>query len=162
MLYEVITRPPCCWSIVLLLNAFSPRAAMTYVVTESCIKCKYTDCVDVCPVDCFREGPNMLVIDPEECIVITSYSIHYTKLYEYSSHEPIQAVPLGAVPWSADIGELVPARSRGVEFVFGAALNQHDRTGVGPGRIIGPRDQIGMVAERRALRDAEKASYNFV
>lgn len=41
---------------------------MTYVVTESCIKCKYTDCVDVCPVDCFREGPNMLVIDPEECI----------------------------------------------------------------------------------------------
>ena len=41
---------------------------MTYVVTESCIKCKYTDCVDVCPVDCFREGPNMLVIDPDECI----------------------------------------------------------------------------------------------
>jgi len=41
---------------------------MTHVVTESCIKCKYTDCVDVCPVDCFREGPNMLVIEPDECI----------------------------------------------------------------------------------------------
>ncbi|WP_417070858.1 ferredoxin FdxA [Niveibacterium terrae] len=41
---------------------------MPYVVTESCIKCKYTDCVDVCPVDCFREGPNFLVIDPDECI----------------------------------------------------------------------------------------------
>jgi len=41
---------------------------MTHVVTESCIKCKYTDCVDVCPVDCFREGPNMLSIDPDECI----------------------------------------------------------------------------------------------
>jgi ferredoxin len=41
---------------------------MTYVVTESCIKCKYTDCVDVCPVDAFREGKNMLVIDPDECI----------------------------------------------------------------------------------------------
>jgi ferredoxin len=41
---------------------------MTYVVTESCIKCKYTDCVDVCPVDCFHEGPNMLVIDQDECI----------------------------------------------------------------------------------------------
>ena len=41
---------------------------MTYVVTESCIKCKYTDCVDVCPVDCFREGPNFLAIDPQECI----------------------------------------------------------------------------------------------
>lgn len=41
---------------------------MTHVVTESCIKCRYTDCVDVCPVDCFREGPNFLVIDPDECI----------------------------------------------------------------------------------------------
>ena len=41
---------------------------MTHVVVESCIKCKYTDCVDVCPVDCFREGPNFLTIDPDECI----------------------------------------------------------------------------------------------
>jgi ferredoxin len=41
---------------------------MTFVVTENCIRCKYTDCVEVCPVDCFREGPNMLVIDPDECI----------------------------------------------------------------------------------------------
>jgi ferredoxin len=41
---------------------------MTYVVTEACIKCKYTDCVDVCPVDCFKEGPNFLVIDPDGCI----------------------------------------------------------------------------------------------
>lgn len=44
---------------------------MTYVVGENCIKCKYTDCVDVCPVDCFHEGPNFLVIDPEECIDCT-------------------------------------------------------------------------------------------
>ena len=41
---------------------------MTYVVAENCIRCKYTDCVEVCPVDCFREGPNFLVIDPDECI----------------------------------------------------------------------------------------------
>lgn len=41
---------------------------MTYVVTEKCVKCKYTDCVEVCPVDCFYEGENMLVINPEECI----------------------------------------------------------------------------------------------
>ena len=41
---------------------------MTYVVLENCIACKYTDCVDVCPVDCFHEGPNFLVIDPDECI----------------------------------------------------------------------------------------------
>ncbi|MDA0670266.1 MAG: ferredoxin family protein [Proteobacteria bacterium] len=44
---------------------------MTYVVTENCIQCKYTDCVDVCPVDCFVEGPNFLAIDPEECIDCT-------------------------------------------------------------------------------------------
>ena len=44
---------------------------MTFVVTENCIKCKFTDCVDVCPVDCFREGPNFLVIDPDECIDCT-------------------------------------------------------------------------------------------
>jgi len=44
---------------------------MTFVITEACIKCKYTDCVEVCPVDCFREGANFLVIDPEECIDCT-------------------------------------------------------------------------------------------
>ena len=44
---------------------------MTFVVTEECIKCKYTDCVEVCPVDCFHEGPNFLVIDPDECIDCT-------------------------------------------------------------------------------------------
>ena len=44
---------------------------MPFVVTENCIKCKHTDCVEVCPVDCFREGPNFLVIDPEECIDCT-------------------------------------------------------------------------------------------
>ena len=44
---------------------------MAYVVTEACIRCKYTDCVDVCPVDCFREGANFLVIDPAECIDCT-------------------------------------------------------------------------------------------
>lgn len=41
---------------------------MTFVVTDICIKCKYTDCVEVCPVDCFYEGENMLVIHPDECI----------------------------------------------------------------------------------------------
>lgn len=54
---------------VLIVSALIVRmAAMTHVVTENCIKCKFTDCVDVCPVDCFREGPNFLVIDPDECI----------------------------------------------------------------------------------------------
>jgi len=44
---------------------------MTFVVTEDCIKCKYMDCVEVCPVDCFHAGPNFLVIDPDECIDCT-------------------------------------------------------------------------------------------
>lgn len=47
---------------------------MAYVVTDACVKCKYADCVDVCPVDCFREGPNMLVINPDECIGARSAS----------------------------------------------------------------------------------------
>jgi len=41
---------------------------MTFLVTENCIKCKHTDCVSVCPVDCFYEGPNFLAINPDECI----------------------------------------------------------------------------------------------
>jgi ferredoxin len=41
---------------------------MTYVVIDNCVKCKYTDCVEVCPVDCFYEGDEMLVINPDECI----------------------------------------------------------------------------------------------
>jgi ferredoxin len=49
----------------------SGESPMTFVVTENCIKCKYMDCVEVCPVDCFHEGPNMLVIDPDECIDCT-------------------------------------------------------------------------------------------
>jgi ferredoxin len=44
---------------------------MTYVITENCIQCKYTDCVDVCPVDCFVEGPNFLAINPDDCIDCT-------------------------------------------------------------------------------------------
>lgn len=55
-----------CYTVAALF--FSKRRSMTFVVTENCIKCKYTDCVEVCPVDCFHEGPNFLVIDPDECI----------------------------------------------------------------------------------------------
>ena len=51
-----------------LVDVEEENDAMTYVVTEMCIKCKYMDCVEVCPVDCFYEGENMLVIHPDECI----------------------------------------------------------------------------------------------
>ncbi|OOC48730.1 ferredoxin FdxA [Thioalkalivibrio versutus] len=44
---------------------------MAFIVLDNCIKCKYTDCVEVCPVDCFHEGPNFLAIDPDECIDCT-------------------------------------------------------------------------------------------
>jgi ferredoxin len=49
-------------------NLDGRREPMTYIVNEACIKCKFTDCVEVCPVDCFYEGENMLVIHPDECI----------------------------------------------------------------------------------------------
>ncbi len=55
----------------IILQRISSGNSMTFVVVENCIKCKYTDCVEVCPVDCFHEGPNMLVIDPDECIDCT-------------------------------------------------------------------------------------------
>jgi ferredoxin len=41
---------------------------MAFIVTDICVNCKFTDCVEVCPVDCFYEGPNMVVIDPDQCI----------------------------------------------------------------------------------------------
>jgi ferredoxin len=49
-------------------SGYQARYGMTYIVNENCIKCKFTDCVEVCPVDCFYEGANMLVIHPDECI----------------------------------------------------------------------------------------------
>ena len=49
-------------------NELGKDLRMTFVVSDACIKCKHTDCVEVCPVDCFYEGPNFLVINPDECI----------------------------------------------------------------------------------------------
>jgi ferredoxin len=60
-----------CYRAATIANQEAARTAdfaMTYVVNENCIKCKYMDCVEVCPVDCFYEGENMLVIHPDECI----------------------------------------------------------------------------------------------
>ena len=51
-----------------LTDHWTRDLTMAFIVTDNCIKCKYTDCVEVCPVDCFYEGPNFLVIDPDECI----------------------------------------------------------------------------------------------
>ena len=53
---------------------------MAFIVTESCIECKHTDCVEVCPVDCFYEGENFLVINPDECIDCGLCAVSYTHL----------------------------------------------------------------------------------
>ena len=63
---------------------------MTFVVGENCIRCKHTDCVEVCPVDCFYEGPNFLVIHPDECI---------------DCEECVPACPVGAIFSEADLPE---------------------------------------------------------
>ncbi len=73
---------------------------MTHIVLESCIRCRYTDCVDVCPVDCFREGPNMLVIDPDECIdcavCIPECPVEAIKAEEDVTEEQKQFIALNA------------------------------------------------------------------
>ena len=81
---------------------------MRYVVTPRCIKCKYTDCVDVCPVDCFREGPNMLVIDPDECIDCTLCVAECPVEAIYADDD----VPEGErdfIAWNAELAKVWPA-----------------------------------------------------
>ncbi len=80
---------------------------MTFVVIENCIKCKFTDCVDVCPVDCFHEGPNFLVIDPEECIDCTLCEPECPAEAIYSEDE----IPAGQehfLELNAELGQLWP------------------------------------------------------
>ena len=74
---------------------------MAYIVAEPCIKCKYTDCVEVCPVNCFYEGVNFLVIHPDECI-------------DCGACEPV--CPENAIYYEADLTpDLVPAKERARE-----------------------------------------------
>ena len=77
---------------------------MTHVVTENCINCKHTDCVEVCPVDCFHEGPNFLVIDPGECIDCTLCVDECPVGAIY----PEADVPAGQEPFIAINAELAP------------------------------------------------------
>ena len=78
---------------------------MTYVVTESCVKCKYTDCVDVCPVDCFREGPNMLVIDPDECIDCT-LCVAECPVEAIFAEDDVPAVQKDFIPLNAELSKI--------------------------------------------------------
>lgn len=73
---------------------------MTHVVTENCIQCKHTDCVSVCPVDCFYEGPNFLAINPDECI------------------------DCGVCVPECPIGAISPDTDRGIDTAFWTDLNR--------------------------------------
>lgn len=77
---------------------------MTHVVTENCIKCKFTDCVEVCPVDCFHEGPNFLVIDPVDCIDCTLCVDECPVNAIFAEDD----VPAGQEPFLAINAELAP------------------------------------------------------
>lgn len=77
---------------------------MPYVVTENCINCKHTDCVEVCPVDCFYEGPNMLVIHPDECIDCNAC----VPVCPTEAIYPDDEVPVGQehyIDWNAHLAE---------------------------------------------------------
>ncbi len=84
---------------------------MTHVVLESCIRCKYTDCVDVCPVDCFREGPNMLVIDPDECIDC-AVCIPECPVEAIRAEEDVPAEAQAFVALNAELSKSWPAITR--------------------------------------------------
>lgn len=84
---------------------------MTHVVVESCIKCKYTDCVDVCPVDCFREGPNMLTIDPDECIDC-AVCIPECPVNAIYAEEDVPEDQRDFIPLNAELAKQWPAISR--------------------------------------------------
>ncbi|MDR3429088.1 MULTISPECIES: ferredoxin FdxA [Silvimonas] len=81
---------------------------MTYVVTDACVKCKYTDCVDVCPVDCFREGPNFLVIDPDECIDCT-LCVAECPVEAIYAEDDVPADMQAYIPLNAELAKLWPA-----------------------------------------------------
>jgi len=84
---------------------------MTHVVTEQCIRCRYTDCVDVCPVDCFREGPNFLVIDPDECIDC-AVCIPECPVNAILAEEDVPADQLQFVQINADLAKSWPSITR--------------------------------------------------
>lgn len=84
---------------------------MTHVVTEACVRCKYTDCVDVCPVDCFREGPNMLTIDPDECIDC-AVCIPECPVNAIYAEEDVPQDQLEWIPINAELAKKWPAITR--------------------------------------------------
>ena len=87
---------------------------MTHTVTEACIKCKYTDCVDVCPVDCFREGPNFLTIDPDECIDC-AVCIPECPVNAIYADEDVPKDQLDFIPLNVELARQWPTISRKID-----------------------------------------------
>ena len=84
---------------------------MAFVVTDNCIQCKYTDCVEVCPVDCFHEGPNFLVIDPSECIDC-ALCVPECPAEAIFSEDDLSATQLPFIRLNADLAEQWPLITR--------------------------------------------------
>ncbi|MBV8628088.1 MAG: ferredoxin family protein [Paraburkholderia sp.] len=84
---------------------------MTHVVTEACIRCRYTDCVEVCPVDCFHAGPNMLVIDPDECIdcAVCVAECPVNAIY---AEEDVPAVQQAFIALNAELASVFPVTTK--------------------------------------------------
>ena len=97
---------------------------MTFVVGENCINCKHTDCVEVCPVDCFYEGPNFLVIHPDECIDCALCEPECPVNAIFSEDELPEGESSGLVPLDASTGtavehrRLAPHHRRAVQSFF--------------------------------------------
>ena len=84
---------------------------MTHVVLEACIQCRYTDCVDVCPVDCFKKGPNFLAIDPDECIDC-AVCIPECPVEAIVPEEDVPANQQHMIPLNAELSKKWPTISR--------------------------------------------------
>lgn len=87
---------------------------MTFVVSDACIRCKHTDCVDVCPVDAFREGPNMLVIDPDECIDC-AVCVPECPVEAIFAEEDVPAAEEEFIALNADLAKIWPTITRAHE-----------------------------------------------
>ena len=125
---------------------------MTFVVTDNCIKCKYTDCVEVCPVDCFYEGPNFLVIDPDECIDCALCEPECPAEAIFSEDElpadQVQFVELNAdlVDWSKNESESHPH----------AIPNDPVSAGAGPGSVTGGATNTSSARKNTDMENLEK------
>lgn len=86
---------------------------MTHVVTDACIRCRYTDCVDVCPVDCFHAGPNMLVIDPDVC-VDCAVCIPECPVNAIYAERDVPQKQLPFVALNAELAEVFPSITKAV------------------------------------------------